>query len=436
MGFLDKLLGRDFKTVVLALDGVPYSFVKDMYNREEFKHLGSPKYLKMSSVHPTVSSVAWSSFMTGKNPGKHGVYGYVDRKKGSEKLHIPDSSDLRSQTLWEHLSEKKKKVFVMNVPMTYPPRKVNGKIVSGFLCSDLKKGTYPKEFASELYKLGYKIDADSSLALENLDKFLSDIDETLESKKRTIAHYINDNWDFMMFHFMVTDRINHFMFGNYLDEGRYKDKFVKFYKRIDHMVGQVEKKLDENDKLLVVSDHGFTKMEQEVQLNRWLMEEGYLEEVNDFSNISRDTKAFSLLPGRLYINLEGREKNGGVPKDEYHQLREELIQKLNNLRDPMSGREVVENVFKREDLYSGPYKGKAPDILVHPKNGYDFKSKFGNVDLMSKGLRNGMHTYDDAFVYSSEPLSGKDPNIVDLYPTILKMMKIKAPKNLDGKALL
>ncbi len=436
MGFLDKLLGRDFKTVVLALDGVPYSFIKDMYEKGEFKHLGSPEYHKMSSVYPTISSVAWSSFMTGKNPGKHNIYGFVDRKSNSKNLQICNSKDLKSQTLWEYLSEKKKKVFVMNVPLTYPPRKVNGKLVSGFLCSNLIKGTYPKEFASELYKLGYKIDAESSLALENLEKFLKDINETFESKKKVMSHYLNKNYHFMMFHFMATDRINHFMMGNYLDGDKYADKFISFYKKIDRMVGLLKKNLDENDKLLIISDHGFTRLEQEVQLNRWLMEEGYLEEVKEFSNITRETKAYSLIPGRIYINLEGRERNGSVSKKEYNSLRDELIEKLSNLRDPMSGREIVDKVFKREDIYSGPYEENAPDLLVHPKNGYDLKSKFGKVEFISKGLRNGMHTYDDAFVYSSEPISAEKANIIDLYPTILKMMKVKPPKNLDGRSLL
>jgi len=436
MGFLDKLLGRDYKTVVIALDGVPYSFVKDMYEKGEFNHLGSPKYNKMSSVYPTISSVAWSSFMTGKNPGKHNIYGFVDRKSNSDNLQICDSSDLKSPTLWDYLSEKKKKVFVMNVPMTYPPRKVNGKLVSGFLCSDLLKGTYPKEFASELYKLGYKIDTDSSLALENLEKFLKDIDVTFEAKKKVMFHYLTDNYDFMMFHFMVTDRINHFMMGNYLDGDRYADKFISFYKKIDRMIGLVEKKLGEKDKLLVISDHGFTRLEQEIQLNKWLMQEGYLEEVKEFSNITRETKAFSLIPGRIYINLEGRERNGSVSKKEYPKLRNELIEKLTNLRDPMSGREIVDRVFKREEIYSGPYRKNAPDLLVHPKNGYDLKSKFGKVDFISKGLRNGMHTYDDAFVYSSDQLSTDNANIIDLYPTILDMMKVKSPKGIDGHSLL
>ncbi len=436
MGFLDRLLGRDFKTVVLALDGLPYSFITDMYKKGEFQHLGSPKFQKMTSVYPTVSSVAWSSFMTGKNPGKHNVFGLTDKKPGSEELHITNSKELRSQTLWNYLGEKKKKVFVMNVPLTYPPYKVNGKMVSGSLCSDLTKGTYPSEFASELYKLGYKINTDSSLAFESLDKFLKNLYKTFKTRRRVMFHYLEDKWDFMMFQFMETDRINHFMFGNYLDGDRYADKFLKFYKKIDDMVGKLKISLAEDDKLIILSDHGFTKLEKEVQLNRWFMEEGYLEKVKDYSKIRQDTKAYSLVPGRIYINLEGREKNGSVPKSEYNRLRDEIIEKLWNIRDPMSGREIIDNIFKREELYSGPYIKNAPDILVHPKKGYDLKSKFGKVEFVNKGLRNGMHTYDDAFLYSNMPLIGDNPNIMDLFPTIVEMMKVKPPKDLDGRSLL
>lgn len=436
MGFLDRLLGRDFKTVVLALDGLSYNFITDMYEKGEFKNLGSPGYRKMDSVYPTLSSVAWSSFMTGKNPGKHDVYGFTDRRSGDGRIQNTDFSALKARTLWDYLSGKKKKVFVMNVPMTYPPEKVNGKMVSGFSCRDLTKGTFPKEFASELYKLGYKIDVDSSLAFENLDKFLKDVHKTFDSRRKVMFHYLDEKWDFMMFHFMAPHRINHFMLGNHIDGGRYADDFLSFYKKVDKMVGQVRRSLDEDDKLMILSDHGFTRLEKQVQLNKWLMEEGYLEEVKDFTGISRDTKAYSLVPGRIYINLEGREKNGGVSRNEYRQLRDELMEKLWNLRDPMSGREIVDKVFKREEIYSGSYVKNAPDLLVHPKDGYDLKGKFGKVDFVSRGLRNGMHSYDDAFVYSDPPIKGDNPSILDLYPTILDMMKVKKPKDLDGKSLL
>ncbi len=436
MGFLDRLLGRDFKTVVLALDGLSYDFITEMYRKGVLKHLGSSKYRKMDSVYPTTSSVAWSSFMTGKNPGKHGVYGSADRSLDNKDIQPNNSSTLKARTLWNHLSSKKKNVFVMNVPMTYPPERVNGKLVSGFSCPDIKKGTYPREFASELCKLGYKIDVDSSLAFENLDKFLKDVHKTFDIRKKAMFHYMDRDWDFMMFHFNEIHRINHFMLGNHVDGDRYADEFVTFYKNVDRLVGQLKRSLDEDDKLMILSDHGFTRLEKEVQLNRWLMEEGYLEVVKDLSGITRDTKAYSLPPGRIYINLEGREWNGGVPKSEYRALRDELTEKLWNLRDPMSGREMVDKVFKREEIFSGPYVKNSPDILIHPKNGYDLKGKFGKVEFVSQGLRNGMHTYDNAFVYSNVPLKKDDPSILDLYPTVLDMMKIKKPKDLDGRSLL
>lgn len=436
MGFLERLLGRTKKTIVIALDGVPYSFIRKRYEEGDLKHLGAPEYRQMTSVYPTISSVAWSSFMTGKNPGKHNIFGFMDRKPGEDGYYIPDSQDVKGQTLWDYLTEKKKKSFVMNVPMTYPPIEINGKMVSGFLCSSLEKGTYPRDFSNELKKMGYRIDADSSLALENLDKFLDDLNETFEARSRALFRYIEQDWDLFMVQFMGTDRINHFMMGHWAEGDDYADEFLDYYKKVDKMIGKVKKKISEDENLIIMSDHGFTPLQKEVQINYWLKEAGYLEDTKEYDNITRESDAFSLLPGRFYINLEGREGNGGVEKEKYSKLKKELKKKIENLRDPMSGEPIIDRVFEREEIYHGPYTEKAADLIAHPKRGYDLKGDFDADEFVSRGLRNGMHTYSDAFLYSNRELKDKKPNIIDLFPTILDMMKVKKPKGLDGTSLV
>ena len=436
MGFLDRLLNRTKKTVILALDGVPYSLIKELNKKGELEHLGTSDYMEMTSVHPPISSVAWSSFMTGKNPGKHNIFGFLDRDIEKNELYTSDSRDLKEKTIWKYLSEKKRRSFVMNVPMTYPPYKINGKMVSGFLCPDIEKGTYPKNFANELKKIDYRIDSDSSLALEDLNKFLKDVNLTFNRRKEAMFNHLEEDWDFFMVQFMGTDRINHFMLGNWLDGDNYSKKFLKFYKKIDEMVGEVKEKINEDENLLIMSDHGFTGLRSEVEINYWLKEKGYLEDTKNFSNITRQTKAYSLLPGRIYLNVEGRERNGRVTSDEYENLQDEIIIELENLKDPVSGDNIISNAFKREDLYSGTYSERGPDIILKSREGYDLKSDFSAKEFTSKGLRTGMHTYDDAFLYSNKPLSKNEPNIIDLFPTIMDLMKVKKPKDLEGKSLV
>ncbi len=113
------------RVVVIGLDGVPYSFVREMANRGELPNLQSllreGSLSRMNSTVPCVSSVAWSSYMTGRNPGKHNIYGFVDRDPKSRDIYIPTSKNMGCQTLWEVLGRHGKRVLVINVPLTYPP---------------------------------------------------------------------------------------------------------------------------------------------------------------------------------------------------------------------------------------------------------------------------------------------------------------------------
>ena len=107
-------------------------------------------FKQMNSVIPTISSVAWSSYMTGCNPAKHNIFGFVDLQPGTYDFTIPMASDMKAKTLWERLSEHGLRSIVINVPVTYPPKKIDGVLVSGFLCTDVKKVAQPPEYSAKL----------------------------------------------------------------------------------------------------------------------------------------------------------------------------------------------------------------------------------------------------------------------------------------------
>jgi len=329
-----------------------------------------------------------------------------------------------------------KRCFVMNVPMTYPPSEINGKLVSGFLCGDLNKGTYPPEFAKELNGMGYKIDPDSTLAMEDMDRFLEDIHIAFDGRERALFKHIHGDWDFFMVQFMGTDRINHFLIGDWADDGEYAEEFIDYYKKVDSMVGRVMEKVDEDTDLIVMSDHGFAPLKKEVQLNTWLKEKGYLGDTGSYSGLRDEDKAFSLIPGRIYVNLKGREFNGGVGVPKYEEVLDDISRDIKSLVDPDTGRKVIQKVFRRDEIYHGDSAKNGADLIVHPTRGYDLKGSFKSTEIFDKGPRTGVHTYKDAFLYSEANLTLDDPNIMDIYPTILDLMDIKKTKGLDGRSLI
>ena len=446
MAFL-KFKKEKKRVFVFSIDGVPYTFLKAQLETGRFPHLGElageSAFSRMRSVYPTISSVAWSSYMTGQNPAKHGIFGFVDRKPGSSEVFIPTSLNMTSKTLWEILGQHGKKVVVMNVPVTYPPRTVNGLLVSGFLATNLKKATYPAEAAAELEAMGYRIDADAALARESLDRFLDDLHQTLDRRVEAMFHYMEKRpWDYFHVHIMGTDRINHFLWAH-MESGdpKYAPRFLEYYDRIDEILGRLLERLSPDVHFILMSDHGFCTVKGEINLSRFLIEQGLLKYRSSppqgLSDIHPETRAYTLLPGRIYINLKGREPNGGVSPEEYEQVREEIAERLLQFRLPDSGEPVIREVFKREDIYSGEHLQAAADLFAIPHDGFDLKADARKEALVEHSPLVGMHTYDDASVLiRGQDAVRPDVEIIDLLPTVFDLMDVPVPADVDGRNAL
>jgi len=448
VGLFGRGKKKSRKVVVIGPDGTPLSLVRRLIDEGDLPNFGrifqDGSVRPMTSAIPAVSSVAWSSFMTGKNPGKHGIYGFLDRHPNSYDTYIPNSSVMRSETLWEILSRHGKRVVVMNVPVTYPPRQVNGILVCGFLGPKLEKGTYPPQVGELLVKMGYRLDVDPWQAREDKDKFLEDLYYTLDKREEAMVHFMDtEDWDFFMLQIMETDRLHHFLWEE-METGheKYAPAFLELYHKIDGLLGRLYDRLDENTTLFVMSDHGFTLMKKEVYINRWLQDQGWLSFTKDppesLKDIHPDSRAYSLDPGRIFVNLRGREPLGSVdPGQEYEALRSELVESLSGLSDPESGEPMIERVYRREEIYSGECYPQAPDLVAMPHRGYDLKGSIKKDVLTDRGVINGAHTYDDAMLYVQGQEVGKaEVAIVDVMPTILHLMGVPIPEDVDGEVLV
>jgi len=453
MSFLRKLgKPKSQRVVVIGLDGTPYTFLQKamaeghMPNLVQLLEEGSLR--RINSVYPTVSSVAWSSFMTGRNPGKHNIYGFIDRRLGTYQTYIPTSRAMKTDTLWEILSRAGKKVIVVNVPVTYPPRPVNGILVSGFLSPNVDKAAYPPEKAALLKRLGYIVDADPWAARQSKDKALVEVNAAFDARAKT-TFYLMDNepWDFFQMHVMETDRLYHFLWQQMeTDDPVYAPQFMAFIRKIDDMLGQLRAKLDDRTTLVMMSDHGFCTIKKEVYINYWLEQRGWLKFEDGMSrdkrkleNLSSEAKAYSLVPGRVFIHLQGREPKGHVvPGVEYEALRDEIAVSALELTDPDTGERMIQKALKREEIYSGPHFDQAADLILVPFDGYDLKGNLGKDTLTFKGEELvGMHTYDDAALY----LRGKELCegpiwVADPMPTILSLMQVPIPADVDGQNLM
>jgi predicted AlkP superfamily phosphohydrolase/phosphomutase len=445
MGLFDRLRGDDGPRVVfLGIDGVPYDLVEDHPDVFENLHAIATEGTggQISSIVPPESSACWPSLTTGRNPGATGVYGFQDRDSDSYETYVPMGAHVKATRLWDRVTDADRSASVFNVPVTFPPSDGIQRMASGFLSPSLEDAASSRELQDVLEEMEYRVDVDASLGHDD-DKteFIDNANRTLEGRYRTFRHYLDqDDWDLFFGVFMATDRVNHFLFRDYAQDGEYADEFLAFYRQLDEYIGDLRAQLDDETELLVASDHGFTELTYEVKCNQWLADNGWLsydtDEPEDLTDIGADARAYSLIPGRFYLNLEGREPKGSVPESEYEETREELIADLEELTGP-DGRGVCRRIVKGEDVFEGPHTEIAPDLVVIPADGFDLKASFGgDGDVFTTGPRNGMHKFDNACLYSTADLSMGDVNLYDVAPTILDLMDIDVDsREMDGQSL-
>jgi len=446
MGIFDRFKAKEQsrRAVLIGLDGTPCTlveqFAKDgtMPNMARLRAAGS--LLQMDTSIPDISSVAWTSFMTGANPGRHGIYGFLDLQPNSYKIYFPNSRHIKSETLWAVANRAGKRAVVINVPSTYPAQPLDGILIAGFVAVDINKATYPPSLVPRLQAMDYRIDVDARKVQQSHDALMDDVLVTLDRRVKLLLElYDKEPWDLFIGVVTETDRLQHFFMDAMADPAhKYHSAFRDFYRRIDAFIGQVAERL-KDETLLIMSDHGFTPIKQQVYLNRWLVDNGYLklkENARSIEEIADGSRAFAMDPGRVYVNVKGKYPQGTVEPADAARLAAEIKQGLAEIRD--GGERVVNRVYERDELFSGPVVQLAPDLCVQSNYGYDLKGAVNKAQLMDREVFTGMHTQDDSTLFINSPASAlrsDKPHITDVAPTLLAALGLGVPETMDGRSM-
>jgi predicted AlkP superfamily phosphohydrolase/phosphomutase len=298
------------------------------------------------------------------------------------------------------------------------------------------------------------------------ETFLEQAYQVIQEREAMLLHELNRfDKGLLVTAFDTPDRIQH-MFWRFQDPShplydaalakKYEDVLPKVYQTMDRILGQVLKFVDDKTVLMVVSDHGFSEFHTAVHMNRWLAGAGYLQfkgeakpgESNEFfTGVDwSKTRAYAVGLAGIYLNLEGRERNGIVKTSEASKLSDEIIQKLSELADPATGKKVVKKVYPKDEIYEGPYVDQAADLVVGFEEGYRFSWQTALGAAPSTVFEpnakrwSGDHCVDPPYVsgvfLSNRPINTDQPRIIDIAATILKLFGIEAPPSMDGRSLL
>jgi len=514
------------KVFVLGLDGATLDLIKPWVERMELPNfarlMAQGCHGNLESVLPPLTTPAWASFATGKNPGKHGIFDFAKRKPESYDIEWNTSLSRKGKSLWNIVSSHGGNVVVVNIPNNYPLEPVNGSMVAWMDAPGKTDGyTYPRELAKEIEQnVGdYIITILDWPENEDLARFQSNLHRMID-KRAELTFYLMENkpWDFFTVLFSATDIAQH-CFWSFMDPShplynrddaeRFGDTILETYRHIDQILGEIQDRLPDDATLILMSDHGAGPLRSVVNLNKWLEENGWLTFTNStnlaaserlcslsqsfvrsalsktlsllkrhlstntrsrlkslfpgvrdriegvmFSSLIdwKKTKAYSLGSyGNIYINLRNREPGGVVSEGaQYEMLRNAISSSLMKLTDPVTGQKVVKRVFRREEIYSGPRVSEAADLLVQWDDaGYHSVQRFGKQeeavfsDQLHFHLTNmrftGHHRMAGIFASVGKGMKYNSviggARIIDIAPTVLYLLGLPIPNDMDGRVL-
>lgn len=411
------------KLLILGIDGATFDlvlpWVKGGYLPNLARLMEKGVHSTLDSTLPPVTSPAWPTFMTGCNPGKHGVFDFI-QPSGAD-FSLVNATKIKQPTLWQRLSQAGYRVGVLNVPVTYPPQSINGFMVSGILSPKGGQICFPtnliERYSAELGE--YRVAPNIQYKTGTESEYIADIYNLIHSHGRWALQLMsNEPWDVLMVHFIALDIMMHalwrFMDHNHAryEAGPFEHAIRDGYMLVDDYIGRMLAIIPDDASVIVMSDHGFGPLSNIVNLNVYLMKKGLLKLKQDpitrvkaaafrrgltpagaysliekaglqnlATRVSKDTRnqvvskflsfdsvdwsqtvAYSMgHVGQIYLNLAGREPQGIVQPHEYEQRRQEVVDALVELRD-QNGRTLISQVIVREETYHGPYAAYGPDI--------------------------------------------------------------------------
>ena len=488
------------RLLIIGLDGATFDVLNPMIDAGRMPHF--KRFMEngvsgvLESTKPPITPAAWTTFMTGKGPGRHGIVDFEKYDIESHTLTFNSTFEIREKTLWELLSEKGLKVGSINVPMTYPPKPVNGFMISGFETPSIDaEFTWPRELKQDIlreipnynYRTNWQRKAlgGEDVLAANLDYICNSFEQGLR-----LTEYCGEKfgWDVLMVVFKLLDNLQHKAW-KYLDprtSGRYPrraEMAANCFNKLDDVLGKLFAYADSRDAtVLIMSDHGHGSLDGKAQPNLLLSQWGYLQLKSPWERtLTRANRlAYRLTKGKLtrfeqgshgierelavdwprtqacvmhagiygflYMNVKGRGPHGIVDPSDYERLRGEIAQKLRDVKtrnpdgDTIS---VFAEILIPEELYkcSREDNPNLPDLLLVPQPGLAVVRKIRGsqpVRWCSDGRLEGTHRVEGILAMGGEGICrGKrvDANIVDITPTVLAALGLRVPLDMEGKLI-
>lgn len=474
------------RTVLIGLDGATFTILDPLMENgtmpflKKFVNQGVRAEL-LSTTNP-LTPPAWTSLMTGRSPGNHGVFDFVwaEERKTNHYFTLYNFRDIQCETIWSIISRQKGKICSLNFPFMSPPPSVSGYIVPGLVSwKHLRLNVSPPELYAKLKaipgfngkELAWDFDLEDKAAKgvpkEEFENWIA-FHIRREKQWFNIARHImqNDPCNLMAILFDGPDKLLH-MGWRFLDPNLFPKKpsaweqkihnlCLDYFRELDGFIAEITTLAGPDARIFIASDHGFGPSWQIFRVNTWLHSQGYLtwkdlgeldekdrksaEKVAERHFVLLDwdkTTAYArtITSNGIYIRVAKGPDQTGVPVDQYEVFRSELMEKLLAIRDPKTGKQIIKRILTKEEAYPGIHNGQAPDLLLAMED-CSFLSIFNKSPIIyHRPEIEGTHYPEGIFMARGPGIcsgaSLPQLSIIDVAPSLLYSLGLSIPSDFE-----
>ncbi len=476
------------RTVLIGLDGATFTVLDPLMSDGTMPFLAglvaSGTRAELITVIPALTPPAWTSLVTGRAPGAHGIFDFFRKDTADHAgLRMLTARDVACETVWGLASRQGHRVTVLNFPLTYPPPQIDGHVVPGWMpWRQLKLTCHPAGLYEKLKAFPWFNPRELAMDMEAEEKAIEgcrdseyenwvDLHIRREQQWTRVLHVLMDQEPAGLTTVMFdgVDKLQHLLW-RFIDrsclgespgewERSLRAKCLEYFRRLDGLIAEIVGRVGPEANVILASDHGFGAQRATFFVNAWLKQAGYLRWATAAPRPSDNavlglgqmgkqvfqldwehTRAYATTPSSNGIHIvRASEANpGGVPEPEYAAFRGRLIEQLSEVQDPTIGEPIVAEVWTREQVFAGPFMDLAPDLTLVLRDGGLISILDSDDAVVPRPLPTGTHRPQGVFIARGprfragvrldEPLS-----ILDVAPTLLDSLGLPIPADMEGR---